>query len=129
MKLFPPEPNVDLYNEGFGDVNILQRQRVGQSLSNLLDGVDDPLVIALDGNWGTGKSFFLKRWVGAHTIENGSNATTVYFDAFANDYVSDPLPALVSALAERLPEEDAETLQRVKSAAFKLAKPLARIGV
>lgn len=129
MKLFPPEPTVDLYNEGFGDEDILQRQRVGQSLSSLLDGVNDPLVVALDGNWGTGKSYFLKRWVGAHTIENGSNATTVYFDAFANDYVSDPLPALVSALAERLPEEDGETLQRVKLAAFKLAKPLARIGL
>ncbi len=129
MKLLPPEPRVDLYNEGFGDVDILQRQRVGQSLSALLDNVDDPLVVALNGQWGTGKSFFLKRWIGAHKLENGSKATTVYFDAFANDYISDPLPALVSALAERLPEEDGETLSRVKSAAFKLAKPLARMGL
>lgn len=130
MKLFPPEPDINLYNQGFGeDDDILQRRRIGQSLSNLLENIEDPLVVALDGQWGTGKSYFLKRWIGAHTLENGSNATTVYFDAYANDYIGDPLPALVSALAERLPKEDGVTLDRIKTSAFKLAKPLARMGL
>ena len=129
MKILPPEPHVDLYNEGFGDTDLLQRKKVGKALSSLVDRIDDPLVIALDGKWGTGKTHFLKRWVGAHSVENGSTATTVYFDAFANDYLNDPLPALVSSLTDRLPAGNDAKIQRVKAAAFKLAKPLARIGL
>lgn len=129
MKILPPESNVDLYNEGFGDEDLLERKKVGKALSNLVDRIDDPLVIALEGKWGTGKTHFLKRWVGAHTIENSSSATTVYFDAFAHDYLNDPLPALVSALTERLPDDNEAKAARVKAAAFKLAKPLARIGL
>lgn len=127
MKILPPELPVDLYKEGFGEKDLLEREKVGKSLSDLIDRIDDPLVIALNGQWGTGKSHFLKRWVGAHTVKNGSKATTVYFDAFAHDYITDPLPALVSALTERLPVGDEAKAQRVKAAAFKLAKPLARI--
>ena len=129
MKILPPEPHVDLYNEGFGDVDLLERKKVGKALSDLIDRIDDPLVIALHGQWGTGKTHFLKRWVGAHTIENGSAATKVYFDAFAHDYLNDPLPALVSALTERLPDNKQDKVQKVKAAAFKLAKPIARIGL
>lgn len=129
MKILPPEISVDLYNEGFGETDILQRKKVGRALSDLVDRIDDPLVIALDGMWGTGKTHFLKRWVGAHGVENGSTATTVYFDAFANDYLSDPLPALVASLTERLPNGNEAKIQRVKAAAFKLAKPLARISL
>ncbi len=129
MKILPPEPNVDLYNEGFGQTDILQRKKVGNALTDLLERIDDPLVVALDGQWGTGKTYFLKRWIGAHTLENGSTSTTIYFDSFAHDYLSDPLPALVSALTERLSSGSDINVQRVKEAAFKLAKPLARVGL
>lgn len=129
MKILPPIQEVDIYNEGFGDNDLLERKKVSKSLSDLVDRIEDPLVIALDGNWGTGKTHFLQRWVGAHTLENDSNATTVYFDAFSHDYLNDPLPALVSALTDRLPDSNKDKIERVKKAAFKLVKPLARIGL
>ena len=129
MKFLPPEPPVDLYNEGFGSSDILGRKKTSKALTNLLERIDDPLVLALNGEWGTGKSYFLKRWVGAHTIENNSSSTVVYFDAFANDYLSDPLPALVSALSERVPSQKKVLIGNVMNAAIKLAKPLTRIGL
>lgn len=129
MKFLPPEPPVDLYNEGFGNGDILGRKKTSKALTNLLERIDDPLVLALNGEWGTGKSYFLKRWVGAHTIENNSSSTVVYFDAFANDYLSDPLPALVSALSERVPSQKKVLIGNVMNAAIKLAKPLTRIGL
>ena len=85
MKFLPPEPPVDLYNEGFGSSDILGRKKTSKALTNLLERIDDPLVLALNGEWGTGKSYFLKRWVGARTIENNSSSTVVFFDSFAND--------------------------------------------
>ncbi|MEJ8562682.1 P-loop NTPase fold protein [Yoonia sp. GPGPB17] len=129
MKIFPPEPQVALYEEGFEECDVLQRAKVGKSLSELVERVEDPMVVALNGGWGTGKTYFLKRWVGAHILDNAGTATTVYFDAFANDYLSDPLPSLVATLSERFPQADEGTVRRIKAAAFKFAKPLARIGV
>lgn len=129
MKILPPRQEVNLYKEGFGDLDLLERKKVSKALSDLVDRIEDPIVIALDGNWGTGKTHFLQRWVGAHTLENDSKATTVYFDAFSHDYLNDPLPALVSALTDRLPDNNKVKIERVKKAAFKLAKPLARIGL
>lgn len=129
MKILPPEPAVELYKDGFGAFDVLLRTKVSKALSSLVGRIDDPVVIALDGRWGTGKSYFLKRWVGAHTIENGGSATTIYFDAFAHDYLSDPLPALVSALSERVPSSSAPRVDKLKKAAFKLVRPLARAGL
>lgn len=66
MKFVPPEPSVDLYNEGFEEPDILQQRKTGDALSDLLNRIGDPLVVALDGKWGTGKTHFLKRWAAAH---------------------------------------------------------------
>lgn len=129
MKIFPPEPTVRLYEEGFEENDLLDRKRVGKSLSDLIERIDDPIVVALDGGWGAGKTYFLKRWVGAHELEEERRAKTVYFDAFASDYLSDPLPALVATIAERFPEEKENAVRRMKSAAFALFKPLARVGL
>lgn len=129
MTLFPTEPTVDLYNEGFETSDILNRAPVGKALSDLVERIEDPMVVALDGGWGTGKTYFLKRWVGAHGRENGGNALTVYIDAFAHDYVSDPLPVLVSEIKERFGTTNQGKIKRLQTAAWKLLKPAARIGL
>ena len=123
-----PDPEVTLYETAFEN-DILERGKVSKSLSDLLDRIEDPLVVALDGRWGTGKSYFLKRWVGAHRGQNNGRALTLYFDAFANDYQSDPLVALVAALSERLPPAERSKLDRMKKVAFSFAKPLTKIGL
>lgn len=128
MLIFPPEPEITLYETGF-DNDALGREKSGKSLSALLDRIEDPLVVALDGRWGTGKTYFLKRWVGAHRKQNDGKALPLYFDAFANDYLSDPLVALISALADRIPREDVSKLTQLKEAASKFVKPLAKIGL
>lgn len=128
MRFLPPDEDVELYKQGF-DADILNRVKAGKALSELLERIEDPLVVALDGRWGTGKTYFLKRWVGAHTLQNEGKATTVYFDAFAHDYLSDPLVALVSALSERMPRTRQTRLKRVQTAAAKFAKPITRMGL
>lgn len=130
MKLFPPEPEISLYETGFGGDDPFNRIGTGRSLSELVERIEDPLVIALDGGWGSGKTWFLRRWVGAHGRENGGRATTVYFDAFAHDFMDDPLIALTGVIGDRLPgRAEGRVWARVKTAAAKLAKPVARIGL
>ncbi|MEC8197634.1 MAG: P-loop NTPase fold protein, partial [Pseudomonadota bacterium] len=94
--------------------------------------IDDPLVIALDGAWGSSKSVFLKCWVGEHLRNHGEHTQTVYFDAFKHDYLDDPLIALTSAISERIerdPESKAAKAWRLaKNAAPLLGKAALRLG-
>ncbi len=105
-----PPLKTDLYKKGFEGVCKLDRKSDGEKLSNLVERISEPLVIALDAPWGAGKSVFLQCWVGAHTLENQGTATTVYFDAFKHDYMDDPLVSIVQAISERIeslaPKED-----------------------
>ena len=46
--------------------DLLDRAPMGKALTELVDRIDQPTVIALDGEWGSGKSHFLKLWAGSH---------------------------------------------------------------
>ena len=122
MKLFPQDGDVLLYETGF-EADLLDRKLISKQLTELVDRIEDPIVLALDDKWGSGKTHFLKRWVTAHQKENGGRAITVYFDAFENDYLSDPLVSIIAALSERIPKEQKTTLEKWKKVATKLAKP------
>lgn len=129
MRLYPVQKDVALYEEGFGETDLLGRQATGQRISELLERVADPVVLAVDGPWGSGKSHFLKRWVGAHTVENGGTATTVYFDAFANDYLDDPLIGLTGAIGDRLPPgQPQRNWKKAKKVVATVARPALRIA-
>lgn len=128
MRFAPPEEEVILYEEGFKE-DFLNRKKIGKALSDIVERTEDPLVLALDGQWGSGKTHFLRRWAGAHTIQNGGKATTVYFDAFANDYFDSPLVGLISALSVRMPRSKVSTLSKLKRTIMPFVKPATRIGI
>ena len=52
-------------------------------------------VMALNGEWGTGKTTFVKMW---KTYMENNGLKTLYFDAWTNDFVDDPLIAMISEL-------------------------------
>ncbi|MCI5099421.1 KAP family P-loop NTPase fold protein [Phaeobacter italicus] len=135
MRLTVPEPKIDLYNDGFADHDQLGRKATGDKLSDLVERIDDPMVIALDGAWGSGKSFFLKCWVGEHLKRKGNTTQTVYFDAFGHDFLDDPLIALTGAIAERFESAESreenqksERSKKIKKAAWAVGKGALRIG-
>lgn len=79
--------------EGFTQSkDIFGLKYLGDGMTNLIANVDDPLVIAFDGQWGAGKTTFLKMWAGELRKQG---YPTIYFDAFENDYVEDAFAALV----------------------------------
>ena len=65
-------------------------------------------VIALNGCWGAGKSTFIRMLI-QHLKNN--NGHPLYFNAWENDYVDDPLIAILSELQIVFPES--EKLQKV----------------
>lgn len=87
------EPEIAAANPWADDV--LDRQSTSVALTNLVTKQKGPFVISLHGKWGTGKTFFLKRWQ-RQLDEDGHRA--VYFNAWKNDFCSDPLIAMIAAL-------------------------------
>ncbi|WP_319546202.1 P-loop NTPase fold protein [Ruegeria conchae] len=126
MRLTIPEPKIDLYTDGFAKHDKLSRKSTGDKLSELVERIDDPLVIALDGAWGSGKSFFLKCWVGEHLKRDETTTQTVYFDAFKHDFLDDPLIALTGAIAERFEDAKDTVAQNAWSKAKRVAPALGR---
>jgi len=129
-RLTPKEPEFKLYKTGF-DGDLLDRKASGAALSGLVERIEDPMVIALDGGWGTGKSWFLKRWVGQHRTDYPGKARTVYFDAFAHDYLDDPLVALTALLTKELAKETSpasDKISRLKRTAFKALPGLTKLS-
>ncbi len=138
MKLFPEDPVFEIGVVGFDDTDaqgrkfdFLDRKPLGQKLMNLVDRINQPLVIALDGGWGSGKSHFLKLWTAAHSKELGGKADVIYFDAFEHDFLDDPLVSLVSRLTSDKAEKTwgAKAVGAVKKAAFPLAKLASRVAL
>lgn len=86
-----------VYVTGFED-DVFGLRPTGLALSGALERASQPLVIAVDGDWGSGKSWFLKAWSGEHLLED---AAVVYFDAFERDYLDDPLVSLLAAIHAR----------------------------
>lgn len=100
MRVLPP--SLDLSLDGFASHDIFGRSRLADGLANLLNVSEDPLVLAIDGQWGAGKTTFLRMW--SDKLRN-DGFPVIHFDAFEHDYVADPflvLAAEVIALAESL---------------------------
>jgi KAP family P-loop domain len=90
---------------------------------------ESPTVLLLDAQWGTGKTTFIKMWLGELAK---SRIPTIYFDAFANDYHDDAFLAVageIVARAEQLKPGSKRALQKFKDSAIGVAKALGRASV
>lgn len=119
-------PEIEGGKDTFATRDLLGRKDAAHRLSDLADRV----VIALDGSWGSGKSHFLKLWVGEHR-HNGGKARLIYFDAFAHDFLDDPLVSLVLALEAETVAKSGPVrsgVNKLVRAAGRLALPVVRVG-
>ena len=129
MKIYIPEPAI-AENEGFSEkADIFQRKQFGERLANLVRSCQDGIVIALDAQWGEGKSTFIKMWRGHIGQDVENPIKSLYFDAFANDYQKEPFLALAGELYDLVTNEGEEKKKEFKDKAKGVAKSLARGAV
>ena len=77
----------------------LKRSFCAETLTDFLKDQNSALTVALNGPWGTGKTFFLKRW--AQDLKNNGHEV-VYFNAWQDDCLEDPLVAIIGQLWQNL---------------------------
>ena len=83
-----------------------------ESLCSIIQNAQQPLVVSVEGAYGTGKSAYL-RMCSAHMERLG--ALTVEFNAWQQGHTGRPLIDLVAALSTRI--DDSDTLDKLKEAA------------
>lgn len=91
-KINPKEPWRD---------DVLDRKEIADRLTSIVRGQEAPFVISIDGRWGTGKTFLLKRW--AQDLQN-QGFEAIYFNAWEDDFNDDPLLAIIGQLSEYFDE-------------------------
>ena len=89
------EPKIDLENPWSDDV--LDREKIAARLMRVIEDQEAPFVISLDGRWGTGKTFLLKRW--RQELEQ-KDFQAIYFNAWEDDFCDNPLLAIIGQLSE-----------------------------
>lgn len=126
MKLYVPEPEIG-EDSGFSpQVDIFQRKDFGERLANLVLSCGEGMVMALDAQWGEGKSTFIKMWRGHIKHHREEQIYSIYFDAFANDYQKDPFLAIAAELYNLAKDEPDEKRKEFNKKASNVAKSLAR---
>jgi hypothetical protein len=105
--------------------DVLKRQPVVEFVRDLVKQLEGPFVLALDSPWGTGKTTVV-RMLRASLKKEG--ITSVYFNAWKEDYVNDPLIPMVAVIDElQVPDTEAGRqfgvrMATVKQVASKVAK-------
>tara|TARA_R110001592_G_scaffold339331_1_gene627028 strand:- start:149 stop:1663 length:1515 start_codon:yes stop_codon:yes gene_type:complete len=103
------------------------RENVAKALTNLVRVEKNPLVITVNGSWGTGKTYFLTRWQKHLAIDK---LKAIYFNAWEDDYCNDPLIAIIGQLCENFTEKEYRTpLKLVVEAAQKVSTKFALKGL
>ena len=110
--------------------DLLERKPCIEVLTNLLSALEGPCVLALDSEWGGGKTTFLRMWA-AHLRSEGY--AVAEFNAWETDFSGDPFVALSSRLQQKFeaapPDKLAETTDRFAKAVKKVALRTAPVAI
>lgn len=94
LSLSPLDPN-EIWR---GDA--LSRSEQASVFESIIATRKEPLTLFLNGAWGTGKTFFLRRLCEQYRQHGGdqNKSVALYFNAWADDSLDDPLLAIVGQM-------------------------------
>jgi hypothetical protein len=105
------------------DGDKFDRAKFGNSLSRYVKRMKFGAVLAIDAEWGCGKSWFGKNW--KLQLEHDGHQV-VYIDAFQEDYVEDPFVLIAAEIATLIePSHKPNAFVRSAAAAARALAPLA----
>jgi hypothetical protein len=91
----------------------LGRLQYAEILTQIVGSYEQGCVLAIDGQWGSGKTTFMSMW--KQMLEN-SGFKALYFNVWEHDFMSDPLIGLVAELQSQLGEGSGDNLEKVMQA-------------
>lgn len=122
MNFFPcKDYSVEIQADKPFENDKLERASFAHFLTGLVDFYSQSgCVIALNGEWGLGKTTFIKMW-NQSLVNKGYK--TLYYNAWETDYFEDPIIALLGELQQAFPEH-----KTLKSVISKGGRIFAKVG-
>ena len=109
----------------WSDDLLRNRDEAGRKLYTIISNQERPFTICLNGSWGSGKTYFLTRFVENYN-HRAPVGRAIYFNAWKDDYLDDPLVAIICQLKNIVKDNEASLYEQVKKAAIPF---LARTGL
>ena len=104
--------------------DLLARKEPVESLTNIVRSLEGPCVLAVDAEWGKGKTTFLNIW--AQHLRN-QKFPVVKFNAWETDFSGDPLVALSTELTEGLHEYEDDRVALLASQIAEMKKMASKV--
>ena len=115
IKVAESEPSDDDPWQG----ETLGRKICADKLTAVIQGQIAPMTISVNGEWGSGKTFMLKRW---QKQLKKDGYTAIYFNAWEDDFLADPLVAILGQLQSVLISKLGEQVKKELSVGYKLVR-------
>ena len=94
-------PELNVSSEQPWQDDQLGREQIAERLTNLIRDQREPFIISIDGQWGSGKTFLLKRW--QKDLEK-DKFPAIYYNAWEDDFCDDPLLSIIGQMSEQFKE-------------------------
>jgi hypothetical protein len=109
----------------------LNRKELEPPLTQFVTQASGPLVLALDGSWGSGKTTFLKMW--QVKLDEIGHAC-LYLNAWKTDFAQEPLIAVVGELSSSIESfapigQEGDVLRKHMKKARKIAESIAKRSI
>ena len=98
---------------------LLNRQQYAEVLTSILSNYKKGFVLAINNEWGTGKTTFVKMW--QQYLEQNGYKRTIYFNAWENDFQDEVIVAILAEL-RKLQTDSGELFAKVLDKALPLLK-------
>ena len=111
------------------------REILATNLTHTINTYEPPIVVSVNGEWGTGKTTFIKMWEaslklkGSPVLQGKGIHETLYFNAWEHDFSLNPLMAFIYRLIEsHKPEIDEinEFAEKMINSGIALAKSITK---
>jgi len=104
--------------------DLLERMELGNRLIGYLDRLRAGAVLAIDAQWGGGKTWFGRNW--AKQLKD-QNHKVIFIDAFEQDYIEDPFILIAAEIALAL-DDGKQNIQELQEKATGVMKAILPIG-
>ncbi|NCU05142.1 MAG: hypothetical protein GXC73_14270 [Chitinophagaceae bacterium] len=97
----------------------LNRKKYADVLTSIVGSYADGFVLAINNEWGTGKSTFVKMW--DQQLKN-EGFRTLFFNAWENDFETNPLAAILGELKKLFPKGENKKFKKLVKTGASIAK-------
>ena len=109
--------------------DFLKRGKYADALTKMMNRIATPLTVSVNGKWGTGKTFLLRRWR-QELINEGMRA--IYFNAWTGDYCKNPLVSIIGQIINDIKSSEGKKLKqfarKMRDAAVPMLKATASVA-